>query len=122
MSPGLPDLWPERQQIRPVRASVRLPDRLHRYVTRGRPPKKNLCEPQAATSLPRPHVLRPSRSKRREGLARRASVPSSGAERVARGIDPRTIADALRVNLEALALMEDGRMRCRRASGVEARS
>jgi hypothetical protein len=31
------------------------------------------------------------------------------AERVARGIDPQIIADALRVNLEALALMEAGR-------------
>jgi hypothetical protein len=57
-----------------------------------------------------PPCAAPKSVKSRRGLAAKNFRAWLRAERLARGIDAQTIADALRVDLEALALMEAGRV------------
>jgi hypothetical protein len=69
-----------------------LPERLHRYVTRERT-----------------HEEEPVQTAEGDFAAKDFGAWLR-AERVSRGIDPQIIADALRVDLKSLALMEAGRV------------
>jgi hypothetical protein len=76
----------------------------------GRPPKKNAGRTASGNFATVPSCAAPNSVETPRGPGAKDFGAWLRAERIARGIDPQIIADALHVDLDGLAMMEAGRV------------